>query len=140
MCLVMMQSKGGVSMKVLFSQRTILIIFAMLTLSCSGCVGLMGNHCCADISGTWNFHDGAVTSRPITFEQTGCTFSGVTPGDTIHGTIYGNEVHLTQLVTGETMEGPVLRAECSYFDGRKIIGVFTTPEGETGEWIASRAQ
>lgn len=127
-----------------FSRNATLIILVVLILCCSGCVTLECGSCSADLSGTWNYYVGkSGTSDPaltgtVTLTQTGHIFSGANEGWTINGTVFGNDVHLTMVVTGEALMGYVLRAEGNFFDGQKIATVFTTSDGKSGYWNAYR--
>lgn len=126
-----------------FSRKTALIVLALLILCCSGCATLKCEPPSVDLTGTWKYYVGKLhdpagyTTQTITLNQTGNTFSGVNQANTINGTVIGNNVHLTLVITGETMEGYVLRAEGNYFDG-KIAAVFTASNGKTGYWNAIR--
>ena len=120
---------------------TVLIVFFV---GLSGCARFRCGTCSANISGTWGYYvskhndPNVPIRRTVTLNQIGYDFSGVNDYHTINGTVLGNRVYLTLVVTGETMEGYVLEAEGSYFDGRKIAAVFTTSHGETGAWLATR--
>ncbi len=125
--------------------RLIVLFSTLLFLLCSGgCCHQNVNSCSIDISGDWNYTSDYeyLRSGTITFSQTDCMFKGVNPDHTFYGIIIGNEVRLTVLVTGETMEGIVMRVEGSYFEGpvdqqRRITGLYTRPNGENGSWMAS---
>ena len=127
--------------------KKVMFILAMLTLYCSGCVMHNCTSTCVDLTGTWRYWIGQhnlPSGDTITLEQADCTFSGSNPKHTIHGIVLGNEVRLTQLITGETTEGFARRVEGSYHEGSmgngRISGMYTSSRGEIGSWVMTRQE
>lgn len=126
--------------------RYLVTLSTLLVLVSSGCsLHHKSLPCTVNIDGAWSYSyiyfPDTLTRKETTFEQTGCTFSGVDPSYTIIGTIVGNEIHLVQMVTGETQEGWLMRVEGHYYEGTtgkgKITGMYSTSDGKTGAWYAN---
>ncbi len=125
-------------------RKIIFALIGLLFLFSTGCARFYCGNCTADLSGTWEYRFGVSgTLEPpstgtITLNQDGYTFSGSNDSWAVNGTVFGNDVQLTMVVTGEELMGYVLRAEGTYLNERMIATVFTTSDGKSGYWNAYR--
>ncbi|HQH27326.1 MAG TPA: hypothetical protein PLP17_08025 [Oligoflexia bacterium] len=95
--------------------------------------------CDANISGKWMYvllkDNVPYLSETVTFTQTGKSFKAVGMHYTIVGSLRGQWLDLTLVVSGEEAEGYVMKVGGT-IDSKRITGVFQDSNGKVGSFIA----
>lgn len=97
--------------------------------------------CDAHVSGKWTYffsRKGAADYHSsIHLGQFGNSFKGVDSMHTMVGSLRGQWLNFTLVVTGEESEGWVMKVDASV-DGDRITGVYTDSNGNIGSFVAIR--
>ena len=95
--------------------------------------------CDANISGKWTYSllkdNVPYKSETVSFVQTGKSVKAVGMHYTLVGSLRGQWLDLTLVVSGEELEGYVMKVGASV-DGKRITGVFQDSFGDVGSFVA----